>query len=135
MIANHLVGAATTNMATASAGTVVVAMTDSVLVSIVGQIVILITGIVTVYFAYKAKQISTEAKEVSQQTGRAVNGKMEEFKKMAEEFYHAKGMADEKVSAESKAGVEAIAKAAGKAESKAESVVQPVAATPPPPKV
>lgn len=112
---DHLTAAVSAHIA-AWSGVTIVAMTDAVNIAIVGGIVSVVTGVTTVYFAYKAKTISAESKEISAETGKAVNGKMEEFKRMAEEFYHAKGVSDEKTAAESKAGIEAIAKATGKAE-------------------
>lgn len=109
---NPLTTSALTNIGAGISSTFF-AMTDTVNLAIVAGAANVVIGVATLYFAYKAKAISTEAKE-------AVNGKMEEFKRMAEEIFHAKGVADEKVSAEAKAGVEAVARAEGKAEGKAE---------------
>lgn len=120
---DHLTASALTNMG-AGISTTFFAMTDTVNLAIVAGAANVVIGIATLYFAYKAKAISTEAKE-------AVNGKMEEFKKMAEEIFHAKGVADEKVSAESKAGIEAIGAAKGRAEAISAPVVLQAAASAP----
>lgn len=125
---DHLIGSALTNTATGISVTFL-AVTDTVNLAIVAGAVNIVIGVATIYFAYRAKvigaeakQISAEAKDISAETHKAVNGKMEEFKKMAEAFYHAKGVSDERTAAEVKLGSEAIAKAIGKAEGKAEVV-------------
>lgn len=104
----------------AGISTAMFAMTDATNLAIVAAGANVFISIATLYFAYKAKVIGTEAKAISTEAKEAVNGKMEEFKRMAEDIFHAKGVADEKVAAESKAGIAAIAKAEGKAEGKAE---------------
>lgn len=124
---DHLTPAALTNIGAGISSTFF-AMTDTVNLAIVAGAANVVIGIATLYFAYKAKAISTEAKAIGIEAKEAVNGKMEEFKKMAEEIFHAKGVADEKVSAESKAGIEAIGAAKGRAEGKAEAISAPAPA-------
>lgn len=118
---------------TAAIGAIMFAMTDAVIIAIVGAIVTVITSIAGAYFAYKAKTVAVETQAVAKETSKAVDGKMEEFKAMAQQLFRAEGVVEGRVIAETKAAIIAEAKAAGKAEGKAENAavaqVMPVATT------
>lgn len=78
-------------------------MTDAAVAQIVTGCVTIALAAISAYFANKAKQQSeanaranAEAAKVIQSTHDAVNGKMEEFKRMAEAYFRSEGARDEK---------------------------------------
>lgn len=62
-------------------------MTDTVLISIVTSLAGVLVAGISAYFAYRAKIVSAE-------THKAVNSRMDEFKRDAEKLFHAQGKAE-----------------------------------------
>lgn len=99
--------------ASASIGVVFLAASEQVQIVLIGAVVTVITGVVTVYFAYKAKTISQEAKDATKETAVAVDGRMEKLLEIAKALAHAEGVSQGAANAENKAAVIAAAKAEG----------------------